>query len=837
MKGVEQLEHTIYDLTHPKRSYTFWGLLAVLAIAALLIWTKHSIWLHAPNDYMMVGSPDGLKNYMTAAWHVAYDSSYVHFGGMGYPYGEHVLFTDNQPVISAAMQWWSRHVSNLDGRVVGIMNVIMAISLLLGAGVIFLLLRKLHLPVWYAGLASLAILFLSPQVVRMNGHYALSHTWILPLLLLLLCRYEERHSRRYQALQIGLLVWIAAQIHFYYFGISALFLGLYTVIQLFIDPSLRNFRVRLSHLVVMVLLPFVLLNIWIHWSDYATDRPSNPYGFTSFIGYWEGVFLPYPEFPFYQWIDKNIVPIRRIEFESRAYVGMAGFALTLWLLLFRRFRLFKPSWDEAAYHRVHKRYLAGIFATSFLLLIFSCGFPFAISGLEWIADYFGPLRQFRGLGRFNWMYYYVINVLLFYIVWNYSFRFKGFLTKQKKGAGGTTVAANDAGVTPNPSSVAEGLPQATQSQVPSPKSLNFPWFRWVIALLPLVSVAYEAFVNQKNITVQPQPNLAQRSVAVAACPWIEKVDFSPYQALMPLPYYHIGSENIWLDLDWLHYPRMHATALQTGVPDIGVNMSRTSVGHMVKSVQFALGPYETPAFLDDLPDNRPIALMINPSKWEEVQKKYPHLIDGAKLVFNHPDMKIMSLVPDSVRSWSNKQALELSAEMNNSAVIAAGKTWKSDQAPGWFSYQSFDSLTMSDHMFRGKGAFQGNMGDTVWLLDKPLPAGVYNISLWVYVKQDMGMTHEMKIFQNSRSDGHEINFRHEGLRFHLNSIVENWGLFELEIPVTEDNSDVRIFLQKKGVYAPFYLDEVLIKPKDVNLYRRTPGWVSRNNYWYKITDR
>lgn len=809
MKGVDQIEHTLYDLTHPKRSNTFWGLLAVLALAALLVWVRHGNWLRAANDYMLTESPDGLKNYMTAAWHVAHDSSYVHYGGMGYPYGEHVLFTDNQPVISATMQWWSRHISDLDGRVVGIINGIMAVSLLLGAGVIFLLLRKLHLPVWYAGLTAVAMLFLAPQNYRIDGHFALAHTWILPLLLLLLCRYEERHSRRYQSLQIGILVWLAAQIHFYYFGISALFLGLYTLVQLFFDPSARNFRVRLSHLVVMVLLPFVLLNIWVHWSDYATDRPASPYGFTSYIGYWEGVFLPHPEFPFYQWIDKHIIPIRQIDLEARSYVGTAGFALTLWLIFFRRFRLFKPSWDEAAYHRVHKRYLSGIFITSFILLLFSCGFPFAISGLEWIADYFGPFRQFRGLGRFNWMFFYVINTLLFYMVWNYSIRFRGFSLRSKL------------------------LNDGAQAASPAPVS-RFRWVRWVIALAPLVLLSYEAYVFQKNRVIPLKPNMAQRSVAVAAYPWIEKVDYSPFQALMPLPYYHIGSENIWLDLDWLHYPRMQATAFHTGVPDIGVNMSRTSIGNMLKSVQFALGPFEIPEFLDDLPDNRPIALMINPSKWDEVQKKYPHLVEPATLVLDHPDMKIMSLIPDSVRAWSKKQSIAISSEADNAAVVAAGETWKCDREPGWFLYHSYDSLTSAGHIFQGKGAFQGNMGDSVWVWNKPLPQGEYNISLWIYVKQDMGMTHEMKIYEYSPTDGREIMYRHEGLRFYLKSIVDGWALFDMEFSVPENNANVRIFLQKRGIYEPFFMDEMLIRKRDVNFYRRSPGWVSRNNYWYKF---
>ncbi|HNM27518.1 MAG TPA: hypothetical protein PKL15_18870, partial [Saprospiraceae bacterium] len=327
---------------------------------------------------------------------------------------------------------------------------------------------------------------------------------VLPLLLLLLCRYEELHSRRYLSLQIGFLVWFAAQLHFYYFGISALFLGLYTLVQLIMEPTARNFRVRLSHLVVMVLLPFALLNVWIHWSDFTTDRPASPWGFTTYIGYWEGVFLPYPEFPFYKFIDQYITRIRRIDFEARAYVGMAAFAFTLWLLLFRRFRLFEPEWDEAAYHRVHKRYLRGITITSFVLLVFACGFPFAIKGLEWIAEFFGPFRQFRGLGRFTWVYYYVINVLMFYVLWNNSTRFKGW---QKK-------------------------PQPEEAPSTATVSFKYPWFRWVIALFPLALMVYEAIVMQDTKKIAIPPNVARRDLAVAKHPWLEKIDLSAYQALL-----------------------------------------------------------------------------------------------------------------------------------------------------------------------------------------------------------------------------------------------------------------------------------------------------------------
>lgn len=814
MNKIDQIEHSLHNLTSPKRGHTFWGLVVVLVVAAILLWLKHGDWIPNANANILKDAPDGYKNYMTTAWHVAHDSSYFHYEGMDYPYGEHVLFTDNQPIFSAAMQWWSRNVSDLRGKTVGLMNLMQVLSMLFGAGVIFLLLRKLHLPVWFAGITGLGILFLSPQNNRFDSHFGLSHTWVIPLLLLLLCRYEERQSKRYQSLMIGILLLVVAQIHFYNFGVSALFLGLYTAYQVLTDFRWKNIAKRFYHLVVMVLVPFALLNVWIHWTDYCPDRPANPYGFTTYIGYWEGIFLPYASFPMFQWIDQNIIPIRRIDSESQAYIGLVAFAFTLWLVFRRRFRMFEPSWDEAAYHRVHKRYLNGIFAASFALVLFGCGVPFAIPGLEWMADYLGPLRQFRGLGRFTWVYYYVANVLVFYVLWNNSSR-------------SPIVQRWSAEM------------KAAWEKIRHGDFKNFSFSnakKWALVLLPLIILCWEARIFQRNTQVSLSPNLAIRSIA-APTPdhWLNKVDFSKFQALMPLPYYHIGSENIWLDMHYPLYKKMQYTALHTGVPDMGVNMSRSAIGRMVKSMQWSLQPCESPALLGDLPDNRAIALMIAPEKWEDVKLRYRHLLSKAVLVYDGPEMKIMSLVPDSVRVYAQELSAAVVAETTPLNLRPVKDGWKSANLDnGWFLHQNYDDLSGAKYIFQGKGAGTGNLGDTTWICNEPIPKGEYRLSLWIKVTEDMGMTHEVKLTQRNLTDGHQIHFRHEGLRFYIVTIVDGWALFDLNFSVYEDNSATQIYLHKKSVNAQFWFDEVMIKPTNSTVYRQTPGWISRDNQWFRL---
>ncbi len=790
MSKFQKIEHTVHDLQSVKRSHTFWGALGVAGLCALGLWLAHGVWLRAPNDYLLGGSPDGFKNYMTTAWHVRHDTSYAHYGGMNYPFGEHVLFTDNQPIFSSGMQWWSRHVGDLADQSVGILNVSLLLSMLFACVILFLLLRKLHLPVWYAGLAALGMVFLSPQYNRIDGHFGLSHQFVIPLILYLLCLYEERYSRRYQAVLIGLVVWFSAQLHFYYFGIAALFLTLYTGIQILRDFSFKTIFRRLAHWLIMVFLPYAALSVWIHWTDFAADRPANPYGFTVYIGYWEGVFLPYESFPLYQWIDQNIIHIRRINVEAIAYAGMVVTLFTLWLI-FSGFKLFGKDWKEAAYHRVHQYYLRGIYISAFILLLFACGFPFAIPGMEWMVDYMGPLRQFRGLGRFTWIFYYVSSILAFYAIWNWSRRFEGI-------RGG-----------------------------------RFLWLRWVIAAAPLGLLGYEAIVWQSKKQIARVPNVAKREMA-APTPdhWLNKVDFGSYQALLPLPYYHMGSENIWLDFDFGHFIQVQTTALHTGVPDMGVNMSRTSARQTTESVQFVLEPCELPTMLNELRDERPLALLVHGPKWEEARQKYRHLTEKARMVYDHPDLKVLSLRPDSIRAYVRAHLDEIRADADSQALVPVAG-WLSTRNTPDLIYQSYDSLSKTARIFQGAGAYQGNMKDTTWIWNKRLPKGQFVISCWIYVNQDLGMGQEMKIIENRQADGTEIHFKHEGLRFHLKTIVNGWGLFELPFEVYEPDSNVRIFLQKQNADQLFFLDETLIRPADLSVYRREPGWLVRNNFWYR----
>ena len=59
--------------------------------------------LYAPSDYFFGCGGDGVKNYFTALYYLKFDSG-MHFSAMNYPYGEQIVFTDNQPIFSLILK-------------------------------------------------------------------------------------------------------------------------------------------------------------------------------------------------------------------------------------------------------------------------------------------------------------------------------------------------------------------------------------------------------------------------------------------------------------------------------------------------------------------------------------------------------------------------------------------------------------------------------------------------------------------------------------------------------------------------------------------------------------
>ena len=148
----------------------------------------------SPNSYLFNSNGDGVKNYFTYAYHIKNNESFTNFEGFNYPYGENFLYTDGHPLLISILKPIHSVFPGVSNYSIGILNSLMLLSLLISALVLFQLLRELKISAFLAMLGAWAILVLAPQIFRIEGHFALSYSFVIPLCFLWLIKYTLKES-------------------------------------------------------------------------------------------------------------------------------------------------------------------------------------------------------------------------------------------------------------------------------------------------------------------------------------------------------------------------------------------------------------------------------------------------------------------------------------------------------------------------------------------------------------------------------------------------------------------------------------------------------------------
>ena len=239
------------------RKSELWPTLLLMLLLCGGLFYHYDQVIKAPNSTFMGSSHDGLKNYFTPWYHAKHDSSMVWFEGMNYPYGDHIVFADAQPLLSNSIR-----VTGLADKTMAIMNLLMLLSLIPTGWLLFRILRRWKVEVWGAALSAAAIAFLSPQLLRMNGHYALAYSFVVPLIWHLSLRFWDLPNAK-RSLALASVIFIMGWLHPYYVMISAIFLSAFWLFQTVLAWKDMRFLQRVLHFGIQVILPvlafFILL--------------------------------------------------------------------------------------------------------------------------------------------------------------------------------------------------------------------------------------------------------------------------------------------------------------------------------------------------------------------------------------------------------------------------------------------------------------------------------------------------------------------------------------------------------------------------------------------------
>jgi hypothetical protein len=736
--------------------------------------------LKDPGNYYFATGGDGFKAYYGAIYHVKYDTTALRSNAMNYPFGEAVSFTDSQPLITNPVRFISRNIADISDSTVALINLGMLFSILFSAVLLYLILCELKTAWWFAAIAAVGIAMLSPQLGRMAGHFSLSWGVWIPLVIFLIIKFNKTRWLVYSFL-LGLTTFCAALMQFYFVAIIAFLIGGYWIYRFIWYRRESTFWYRdLLHLFLQFILPVLIVQFFTLFHEEVTDRTAWPYGLFEYLAHPVGVFLP-DKSP-WLFIPRNITVFRHISWESLAYIGTPALLGTIAGIVL----LARNAWRKklcTAITPVHT--FNALFWVSVIALLFSFGLPM-IAGLKGLADHLGPLRQLRALARFSWLFFYLANLLLFATLYRKAF------------------------------------------------SENARWWWKALVAGALVLLFTDGFYNVRNVA----PQLKNRMPEMEAFTnrqinetWAGEIEATRYQAIIPIPYFHVGSENIWIDATHRVKETTMLASLKTGLPTTGVELSRTSIAQTYTNYSLFTEPLERLEFPDFLPDERPFILLVmneySPSEQEM------RLINRSELITETEDFTLYEL-PVSVLRRLNLIFRDEVASGYQQLELSNTGTHETTRPGAYFIWQTFDD-TPAEETFAGDGAlsFAPREWKTVWhdTLHQVEAETALLISFWVKnYRQDGWLRTNIEFYLKNPENDETTFYMYSDFFKHIKAFSGDWALIEFSFE-TRNRNEIAKFSVRNNVLprANYALDELLIREQGADVYRRDDRWLWFNN--------
>ena len=726
--------------------------------------------LFHPNTYLLANGGDGVQSYFATSFYALYDQG-VHFSGMNYPYGEHVNYPNMQPIIAWAIGFLERHGLHVARYSIGITNFLALLGFWVSPLVMYAVLRRFRLPVFYAGLMAMLIVFLTPQLLRLGGHTSLSYAFFLPLLWYFIIRMQEAPREwRWYGWFVGVSLFVAGVMPYFTAAASFFLLGHVLVLSW----QRQHPRALQWRMLAAALLPLLLYRSWLWFTDPVTDRPLNPYGLLVYVSSWTGIFAPFYAPAREVW--QALWPTDKVEFEGENYLGLVAGGVLVAGTLFGLWRAGRSRrWRRLVRPNLPAPLAAGLWASG-LLLLYAFGYPLKWEWFAWFKDHSGPIKQFRALGRFAWPFYYVAGTYAAYYLyrlWRYQ-RLRGVRM-------------------------------------------------WALPWLPLLLLVWagEAWVNfsLKGEEISRHPDaetfLDPDHTVARQLGWANR-QVSDFQAILPLPYFNIGSDKIDLSGTPNSFFNAEYLACATGLPLLATYVSRPSVEQMVRHVQLLSSPLLPKPLLRDFPSNKPILLMVaNGGGLSPAEQRIINLAHRLNAPF--PDFVLYELPVAALA------ATEIAAERAKAAALLPTLR---PQPQGWFTttgrgvlVQGYDQAPdRRSHLGTG-GAFYAAPEQFSKLYDGPLPApadtGRYELSVWVNIKNEYGNGNlQLRLFT---ADGRQLE--HKGADGRIATEVDgDWLRVVLPFQRTAEAARIEVLYDSRDLLA----DDLLIRPVDTDVYYYVP---------------
>ncbi|MEJ8817992.1 hypothetical protein [Lacibacter sp. H407] len=732
------------------------GLLVFIAAVLLLFVFFPSVMLH-PNSSMFSIEGDGLKNYFSVVYYLQNDLG-LHFTGMNYPFGEHLSFADGQVALAVPFQYLSALFPQLKNYGFALINISALLSFAVGVWFTYKILLFYKVQPLFAAVGALFVIFFSPQLIRIQAHYGLSYACFFPITWYLSIQINNSSKLIKWSVISVLSILFFGLLHFYLAALSAMFLFCFALLKLLFAFRKISYRQHLANWLTPA-LGLLLLQLFMFITDVITDRPPRPWGFFYAIADWTSIFLPHPT-------DLFGNPSRELSRfgEGFAYIGLIPI-LALLFILIRLIRNLIVLRFKTIRYRLQKD-TSLFFLSSIPVLLFSMCIPF-IWGLEKLVDYLPFLRQFRVLGRFAWVFYYVaaVQAVSFFFVC-----YRLYAQRRLKQTAYTlfTLAA-----------VVWGAETFTRTKA-------------IRQRIEPVQSKYDGFTENSFLS-----QLGESGHYA-----------SEFQAILAFPFFHQGSEQFSIEYGPAQYSAMKA-AYQLKMPMVNVVMSRTSLAQSCDVMQLLSDSLIDKKILKHF-NNKPLLLITSGTVFSEQEAQ---LIAKAQLL-SKVDETAIYLLPVSafqsdknlVRQRFQEKQINLVEHSGYWSTLDSSSVQLLHSGSSKQPLAAFKSTAANENTMLFEGRLNNcSAGDTI------------EFSIWAKIVP-ANETLPFILFERKNKNG-AVEQNETILFKEQTTIYEGCVMLKRQFILQEADDIISLRLAGKGLYS-----NLLIRKKQEDVFQEIPGF-------------
>ena len=321
---------------------------------------------------------------------------------------------------------------------------------------------------------------------------------------------------------------------------------------------------------VASIIPVAFFFFFVKLIDSHTGRTSNPWGIFEQHATLSTVFLPVSGGGLNVLKDIFFHGVKQT-WEGWSYIGIVAIA-TFVICLHQIFR------KKNSFSKFPKRhFINNIFITSIIILCLATLLPFR-SILFVLVDNFDMIKQFRAIGRFAWVFFFVINIIAIFITNKWIIHLKN---------NNKNVIANT--------------------------------FIFIVpSIIALEGISYHISISQE---ITQSPNLfSLNQTSQYFQEDCNNINSKDYQGIISLPFFYIGSENFGKNGSEEIYKLSFLFSYHLGLPMVNSYLTRTSIHESKKIMQILSSGFIEKDIKRDLKSDKPFLVIYSHEELNEAEK-------------------------------------------------------------------------------------------------------------------------------------------------------------------------------------------------------------------------